>query len=252
VALSSTAGRNFGERIATYVAGRPDYPVQLLHALPVAEARFIVDLGAGTGKFTRMLPSGTREITAVEPDPAMAVEIESGRGGGAIKVVCAFAERLPFIDGYADLVCCATAFHWFDCARATAEIYRLLRPGGHLALMWNIRDDRTGWVAEVSRLLDRHAGETPRYSSGRWRAILSNPHFTLVKEESYPFSHQLAVKSIKDRVLSTSFIAGLGREEQDQVCADVDRIIEEDETLRTTETAAFPYVCELYLFRRIP
>ena len=63
-------------------------------ALPVADARFIVDLGAETGRFARMLPSATREITAVEPDPAMAVEIECG-GGEAIKVVCAFAERLP-------------------------------------------------------------------------------------------------------------------------------------------------------------
>ncbi len=84
--------------------------------------------------------------------------------------------------GSVDLVTCAQAFHWFDNEPSVAEIARLLRQGGTLALVWNVRDDGTPWVKALSVMIEQYAGDTPRHATGRWRWILNDPRFVLDKE----------------------------------------------------------------------
>jgi SAM-dependent methyltransferase len=48
------------------------------------------------------------------------------------------AERIPLPDASADAVFVGDAFHWFDGSAAVAEIDRVLRPGGGVALLWNL------------------------------------------------------------------------------------------------------------------
>ena len=249
--MTNVRGDEFGKRVGEYIAGRPEYPHELLEALPTAGADLIVDLGAGTGKFTNLLAHAGSRIVAVEPDAHMAARVRRGQRH-PITVVCALAEHLPLAKATADLICCATAFHWFDYPKSTAEIYRLLKPGRCLALIWNVRDDRVGWVARVSRLLDRYAGTTPRHSSGKWRVIFDDRRFSCVSQSAYPFTQPMPVTGIRDRVLSTSFIAALPTEPQTRVCAEVEEVIGSDDALRTDQMIMFPYVSELYLFRRIP
>jgi SAM-dependent methyltransferase len=242
--MSTSVIGAFGRRVPEYLSGRPDYPDALLADLPGAAV--IVELGAGTGKFTRLLARTGARIVAVEPQPAMAAHIPPSTH---IEVVAGTAERIPVPDASADLICCATSFHWFDYARATAEIVRVARPGAHLALIWNLRDDRVAWVRDVNRLFDAYGGEAHRYGKGQWRAILSDARFEFLRESEHPFEHRMPPGGIVDRVLSTSFIAALAPGEQDTVREKVLAIVDAYSELAAASEIGFPYVSKLYLLR---
>jgi SAM-dependent methyltransferase len=80
----------FGRCVGEYLTGRPDYPEALLEDLP--RAALVVDLGAGTGKFTRLVARTGARVVAVEPQAAMAAHIASG---ASVDVVVATAEQIP-------------------------------------------------------------------------------------------------------------------------------------------------------------
>jgi len=246
MATSTAAG--YSNRVSEYVSGRPEYPVALLADLPQSDT--IIDLGAGTGKFTELLALSGKHILAVEPIVEMAARIPVERLA-TVEVLIGSAERIPAPGRVAGLVCCATAFHWFDCEKAAREIFRVLKPNGALALIWNVRDERVPWVAAFSRIMDGYAGDTPRQSTGKWRVIFDDARFRHLESKSYPFSQSIWPSGIMDRALSTSFIAVLPSEEQDRVRTAVDSIIQNDPALIGHHIVAFPYVTELHLFVKL-
>lgn len=201
--------KNYRVAAGDYEAGRPDYPASLVAALPLATARVIVDLGAGTGKLTRMmlphLTDGAR-IVAVEPVAEMAARLADTQG---VQVAVRPASDTGLGRGEADLVTCAQSLHWFDDEASVDEIARILRPGGTLALIWNMRDDRIAWVEALSRLSSSFAGDAPRHQSGHWRWILDDPRFRLDRELVEPYPHDMPREGVFARVFSTSYIATL-------------------------------------------
>ena len=245
--MATSTANGYSSRVSEYVSGRPEYPVALLSDLPQSDT--IIDLGAGTGKFTELLALSGKHILAVEPIAEMAARIPVDRLA-AVEVLIGSAESLPAPDRVAGLVCCATAFHWFDYEKATREIFRVLKPNGALALIWNVRDERVPWVAAFSRIMDGYASDTPRQSTGKWRVIFDDARFRHLESKSYPFSQSMPPSGIMDRALSTSFIAVLPSEEQDRVRTAVDSIIQNDPALIGHHIVAFPYVTELHLFAK--
>ncbi len=243
----SSMAANYAHRVDEYVAGRPDYPAELLSDLPSADT--IVELGAGTGKFTRLLALTGKPVVAIEPVEQMAARIRTD-GPRGVEVRIGTAEAIPVADAAAGLVCAATAFHWFDYSKAAAEIVRVLKEDGALALVWNIRDERVPWVAAFSKLVDSHWGDSPRQKSIAWRAVFSDDRFEYLGQKSYAWSHSMPSRVLIDRALSTSFIAALPPRDQKSVCDKIAEILTNDPSLADRDEIQFPYVTDLQLFRK--
>jgi SAM-dependent methyltransferase len=160
-------GSSFGAAASAYAAPRPHDPAAADRgALPPAAGRRptrVADVGAGTGKLTAALVRLGAEVTAVEPDPAMLAELR--RAMPAARSVPGSAEALPLPDASVDAVLAGQAMHWFDLDLALPEIARVLVPGGVFAGLWNVHDDRVGWVAGLAEISRSQASATLT----RWR-----------------------------------------------------------------------------------
>jgi SAM-dependent methyltransferase len=140
---------SFGGAAAAYAQYRPGYARAAVEwALEPAPGRRVLDLGAGTGKLTGALVDAGYDVVAVEPDPAMIAELRAA--WPAVRALGGSAESVPLPDGAVDAVVAGHAMHWFDMAVAGPEIARVLAPGGVLAGLWNVVDDRVDWVHELA------------------------------------------------------------------------------------------------------
>ncbi len=149
---------SFNAIAAEYAAARPDYPPELFDAVeelagrPLAGAD-VLDVGAGTGIGTRLLRERGARVTAAEPGPGMAAQLRATTPD--VTLVRGSGDALPFADASFDLVCYAQAWHWTDPARSVPEALRVLRPGGSLAMWWNVTDLSVDWAREQEERLDR-------------------------------------------------------------------------------------------------
>jgi SAM-dependent methyltransferase len=141
--------RSFGSVAAAYEAGRPVYaPAAIEWVLEAAPGRDVLDLAAGTGKLSRSILAAGGRPRAVEPSADMLSELRAALPD--VPALIGSAEEIPLPDASVDAVMVGQAFHWFDPALAFPEIARVLRPGGVIGLLWNVRDDSVDWVAAVS------------------------------------------------------------------------------------------------------
>jgi SAM-dependent methyltransferase len=143
----------------------------------------VLDLGAGTGKLTGTLVALGADVIAVEPDPAMLTELR--RALPAVRALPGSAEAIPLPDASVDAVLAGNALHWFDMAVAGPELARVLAPGGILAGLWNVMDDRVDWVARLERV-GGSAAIGPRDTLGSWRAATAGLHLPMVARFGSP------------------------------------------------------------------
>jgi SAM-dependent methyltransferase len=208
--------------------------------LELDDTRTVVDLGAGTGKFTLRLLATGANIIAVEPVPEMLSQLTH-----IVPTVAArsgTAENIPVNNGAVDCVVCAQSFHWFATEAALREIHRVLRPGGHVGLIWNVRDESVDWVAAITAIMTPYEGDAPRFRSGEWRKLFPAEGFGPLREKHFPNGHTGAPEQvIVDRVLSTSFIAALPRPQQHIVAARLRDLIATSPALRDRDEVTFPY-----------
>ena len=144
--------QSFGEIAAAYELGRPEYPDEALTFWDDCGAfereNFVLDLAAGTGKLTRLLPV-ICNLHAVEPLTQMRAEFS--RAVPDVEVLDGTAEQIPFADCSFDAVLVGQAFHWFDPQVALDEIARVLKPGGGVGMIWNTDDiDAASWLVDVA------------------------------------------------------------------------------------------------------
>ncbi len=165
---------SFGTAAVAYAEHRPDYAQAAVRwALEPAPGLRVLDLGAGTGKLTATLVTEGADVIAIEPDPAMLAELR--RAVADVRALSGSAEAIPLPDGSVDAVLAGNAMHWFDMAVAGPEIARTLVPGGILAGLWNVLDDRVDWVAGLA-LVSGSAVIGPRDTPASWRAGTADMH----------------------------------------------------------------------------
>lgn len=148
---------SFGQAADHYDRARPAYPSNAVDLLLERAPRHAVDVGAGTGKLTEALTGSGRQVVAVDPDEAMLARLRDRVPG--VRTVVGSAEAIPLPDTSADLVTFGQAWHWVDVPLASAEVARVLRPGGVLGLVWNVRDTSEPWVAELGEIMGSSAAE---------------------------------------------------------------------------------------------
>jgi SAM-dependent methyltransferase len=239
--------------VAAYERGRPGYPVEavaeLVRLLGIAPGATVLDLAAGSGKLTRQLLPAGAELLAVEPSRAMRERLAATAPG--VRVLEGTAEAIPLPDGGLDAVTVGQAFHWFDGSRALAELQRVLRPGGRVGLIWNLRDESVPWMARITAVIDRYAGDTPRYRDGRWHAAFdASAGFTPLQGRRFRHHHQLDRAGLLDRFASISFLATLPDPARARVLAEIEEIVEAEPSLAGPGPVAVPYRTDLFWTER--
>lgn len=189
---------SFGAAAEVYERARPGYPVAAVRELLGASSLDVLDLGAGTGKLTRAVAGLGHRVRAVDPDPGMLAELARAVPGVGCEV--GSAEALPLSDGSVDAVVAGQAYHWFDPAVALPEIARVLRPGGLLGLLWNVRDETVDWVARFGDLIGtRDAGDELEPPALR-------PLFSEASVRWYDHVQLLSVEGLVDLASSRSHV----------------------------------------------
>lgn len=204
----SLLSSSFGAAATAYAEHRPDYAQAAARwALEPAPGMRVVDLGAGTGKLTATLVALGAEVIAVEPDPAMLTELR--RALPDARALPGSAEAIPLPDASVDAVVAGNAMHWFDMAVAGPEIARVLRPGGILAGLWNVMDDRVDWIAGLERV-SGSAAIGPRDTLSSWRTATAEMHLPKTGVDARFGSPEQAEFPHGQRRTADSLVATLG------------------------------------------
>ncbi len=236
----------------TYVAGRPDYPAQLDDwlcgetGLGLGPDRQVVDVAAGTGKFTRSLIATGAHVTAVEPVAALRSAFVAHYP--TVAALDGVAEQLPLGPASVDVATVAQAFHWFDAPRAVTELARVIRSGGTVGLVWNRRRTDDPLQAAFEAVVAEYRGTTPSHHTSRWRdAFGHDQRFDQVIDGHLNFDPLFTVDMLVARALSTSFIAALGDEQQALVASAIRAL---PTRMGLGEVFEFRHVTEFHTIRR--
>ncbi|WP_341935053.1 class I SAM-dependent methyltransferase [Microbacterium sp. LWO14-1.2] len=245
--MSDGLSTSFGAEAHNYELGRPDYPFEavawMLEPLP-ADSRRIADVGAGTGKLTRVLAKAPdAEIVAVDPDAEMLATLR-----GAIPGVPTFlgtAERLPLPDASLDAVVLGQAWHWVDPVRGSAEIGRVLRDGGVLGLIWNIRDECVEWVRRLTAIMHGSHAEVMLAEGGPEVA----PPMGALEEQSWEWVRPITRELLHRMAASRSYIITASDDEKLRIRHDMDALFDEL-GLDGDATIDLPYVTRAFRSRK--
>jgi SAM-dependent methyltransferase len=215
-------GSSFGAAAVAYAQHRPDYaPAAVRWALEPAPGPRVLDLGAGTGKLTGTLIALGADVIAVEPDSAMLTELR--RALPAVRALPGSAEAIPLADASVDAVLAGHALHWFDMDVAGPEIARVLEPGGVLAGLWNVIDNRVDWVAALEQV-SGSAAIGPRDTFSSWRAETAAAHlpntgmvaqFGSPVQAEFPHGHRRTADSLVATLATRAGMLVMPRQERE-------------------------------------
>lgn len=240
--VHKAAAVGFARSADAYERGRPEYPEaavrHVVAALPAGAV--VLDLAAGTGKLTRPLLAASLEVIAVEPVAEMRAALPDGA-----RALTGTAEAIPLEDASVDGVTVGQAFHWFDGDAALAEIARVLRPGGVLALLWNRRVLEDPLNQAIEELVAPYRADVPSHRTGAWReAFGRTTSFGPLEETAFENVLEQDADGLEARVSSISFIASLEPAERA-------RVSERARALAGAGTVRVPYRTEVQLCRRL-
>ena len=220
---ASEQARSFQRVADAYERGRPSWPPEVLDLFPVPAEATVLDVGAGTGKLTRVLAARYAKVFALEPlHELRAILEERVTQAEALPGV---AEAIPLGDGAVDAVFTGQAFHWFANEVAVAEIARVLRSGGVLARLWNEAIEPNPLPADYRARLDElyEAMAPPTVPDD----VFEGAPFGEIHEGEVEHQHRSSRDDVLAFSASTSWIAN--RDDRDEVLAGLASLLPEGE-----------------------
>ena len=228
---------SFGSQAAAYERGRPSYPPEavdwLLAPTDTWVARDVLDLGAGTGKLTTRLVERGLKVVAVDPIAEMLEMLRTALPD--TPALLGSAEQIPLPDNAVDAVLVAQAWHWFDQERAVAEIARVLRPGGRLGVLWNTRDERSGWVKDFGRIVGLE------HDRDNTTVDLPEP-FTDIATHQVEWTNYITPQALIDYVASRSYCITSPAEVRTRTLDEVRELLVSHPSLANATGLAMPYI----------
>lgn len=236
--------RSFGSVADAYAAARPGYPRDAAAWLVggpsgfSGDPRSVLELGAGTGRLTEQLTS--QRLVTTDPSHEMLLRLRERMPHA--RALAATAERIPMPSRSFDVIVAAQAFHWFDHDTALPEIARVLRPDGHLALVWNIPDESTPWVRKLQRIVPR-----PVSHDEDVLPLQESRYFGPVEEKKFRTWETVTRSSLQELVKSRSPYAVADEATRARMLADVGALY--DDYDRGSAGMQMPYVTYCYRAR---
>jgi SAM-dependent methyltransferase len=217
---------SFDSVVDAYERSRPGYAPDavawLAERLAIEPGRRVLDLAAGTGKLTRqLLPLGA-EVVAVEPGDEMRAMLERVVPGA--QALAGSAEAIPLPDASVDAITVAQAFHWFQVEEALAEMHRVLRPGGGIALLWNEWDDEDELLHGINQIVES-LRPVSRQGDEQQKAFNASLLFDGREEREFRHAESLPADMVVERVSSVSAISAAEPAVRDQALAAVRELV---------------------------
>ncbi|MGH8791231.1 MAG: class I SAM-dependent methyltransferase [Stackebrandtia sp.] len=207
----------------------------------------VADVGAGTGLLTRALIAAGHRVVAVEPDRQM-LDTLAASTSGVLDCRQGPAENLPLPDGSFDAVAVGQAYHWFDPRRALPEIARVLRPGGALIPIWNIRDEGVDWVRQLTRIIgasDAEITATMATRPGSFAPRFADPRLRIFRHEK-----PMIVDDLLRLVKSRSYYITADETRKRRLLDGVRELAATHPALKGRDVFAMPY--KVYVYRATP
>jgi len=234
---------NIGEEYDRY---RPGFPDAAADAILPAPVDAVLDLGAGTGKFTALLTGRAERVIAVEPSAQMLDVLRAKLP--EVETYAAGAERIPLADASVDAVTVAQAFHWFERDAACAEIRRVLVPGGVLGLLWNRADRSCTWDLACSRI----AHPAYRREDGE---LLPEPEpdelpgFVFASRAAIRWTERITRADYISRWLTVSSFLAADEARRAEMLAAVSAVLDTDPETAGRGEFDLPLVTEVFVYR---
>jgi ubiquinone/menaquinone biosynthesis C-methylase UbiE len=255
VPLDPYAEQGFRTDADQYDRHRPEWPDaaidRVMEHLGTGPEGVVLDLAAGTGKLTRRLLPRVSRVIAVEPLDGMRRLLEESVPEA--EALPGTADAIPLADGTVDAVFVAEAFHWFATGEAVAEIARVLRPGGGLAIMWNIHqfgdEPWTATVGEVfGEFLPRAGDAARRDRREHWEDAFDGAPFEPLEYFGVPNEQHTDLDGFIAHVRTWSHTRALDDATREEFVARLREALERSHP--TPDTVVIPYETAVYWTRR--
>ena len=224
---------------------RPGFPDAAADEILPERLDAVLDLGAGTGKFTEVLVSRADRVVAVEPSVAMLDVLRTKLPGA--EALVGGAESIPLPDGSMDAVTVAQAFHWFDRDAACAEIRRVLVPGGVLGLLWNRSDPTCAWDRACHRVA--HPAVSDDSDATTSSAVDELPGFVFERRAEIAWSERITRDDYIRRWLTVSSFLAADEATRSSMVAELERILDADPETAGRDEFVLPMVTDVFVYR---
>ena len=252
--MSRDVTQRFSDRVTNYVRYRPGYPADLIDTLrqqtKLSTSSVIADIGSGTGILTAILLPHADTVFAVEPNEPMRAYAESTlRDNPRFRSIGAPAEATTLPDASVDLITVAQAFHWLDPVAARREFARILKPSGHVALIWNERlTDTTPFLRDYENLLKTAATDYHQVNHMNIDHAAIASFYAPSSFQTFTFDNaqQFDRTGLIGRALSSSYVPNAGQPGHEAFLAGLNHLFDRH---AVDGLVAFDYETKLHLGR---